>query len=144
MGDTFKWDGLEVSKTGLIEPGASKNPLLYKGAMMMPNTFTMQEIIRTEVDYYFDNEEISEEVETPFVYCIQKGTPLPGSIVLYREGLSRFSLQASRAISVESLNTLLDEYFEKYAEKFTAQQWLDENDFNSAVGDDAVTVWMAK
>ncbi|XMA19098.1 hypothetical protein WAI453_011889 [Rhynchosporium graminicola] len=52
--------------------------------------------------------------------------------------------RAVSAISVENLNTLLDECFEKYAEKFTAQQWLDENDFNSAVGDDAVTVWMAK
>ena len=39
----------------------------------MPNTFTMQENIRTEVGYYFDNEEQGKPVETPFVYFIQKG-----------------------------------------------------------------------
>lgn len=47
--------------------------LVYRGAMMMPNTFTMQEIIRTQIDNYFDEEELGKEVETPFVYTIQKG-----------------------------------------------------------------------
>ncbi|KAL5314365.1 hypothetical protein ACEPPN_018791 [Leptodophora sp. 'Broadleaf-Isolate-01'] len=104
----------------------------------------MQEIIRTQIDNYFDEEELGKEVETPFVYTIQKGTPLPSSLVLFRKDLSTFSLQPSRPMSVEDLNTLLDEYFGKYAEKNTAEQWLDEHDFNSAVGDDAVTLWMAK
>jgi len=39
---------------------------------------------------------------------------------------------------------LLDEYFEKYAEKKTPEQWLDDYDFNSAVRDDAVALWMAR
>jgi len=47
--------------------------VVYKGAMLMPNTFTMQENIRTEVDYYFDNEELGKPLETPFVYSIPKG-----------------------------------------------------------------------
>jgi len=33
----------------------------------------------------------------------------------------------------------LDEFFAKHAEKKTAAQWLDENDFSSAV-----EVWMAR
>ena len=31
-----------------------------------------------------------------------------------------------------------------YAEKKTAEQWLEDNDFKSAVGDDAEAVWMAR
>lgn len=40
----------------------------------MPNTFTMQEIIRREIDYYFEDEESGKDVETPLVYLIRKGT----------------------------------------------------------------------
>lgn len=90
---------------------------------MMPNTFTMQENIRTEVDYYFDNEELGKPVETPFVYYVRKGayclslrllfishclgTPIPSHINLLQEGLSRFSLQPSQPMSIESKPSLL-------------------------------------
>ena len=92
------------------------------------------------------------------------GTPIPENIILLREGLSRFSLQPSSPASIESkcailiyisrelylliflivLNTSLDEFYEKHAEIKTAEQWLEDNDFNSAVGDDAVADWMAR
>ena len=42
------------------------------------------------------------------------------------------------------LNRSLDKFFDKHAEKKTAEQWLDDNDFNSAVGDDAVAFWLAR
>lgn len=39
----------------------------------MPNTFTMQEVIRTYFDQYVDNEESGKPVETPVIYRIPKG-----------------------------------------------------------------------
>jgi hypothetical protein len=88
----------------------------------MPNTFTMQEFIRTEIDYYFDNEELGKPVETPFVYSIQKGawyrslhlirishylgTPIPSNIILLRDGSSSFFLQPSQPMSIESVSNL--------------------------------------
>jgi hypothetical protein len=38
----------------------------------------------------------------------------------------------------------LDEFFLKYAAMKTAEEWLDEHDFNSAVADGAESLWMAK
>jgi hypothetical protein len=43
------------------------------GATLMPNTFMMQENIRTCFDQYIDDEEDGKDVETPFVYCVPKG-----------------------------------------------------------------------
>jgi len=42
------------------------------------------------------------------------------------------------------LNESLDEFYGKYAEKQTAEEWIDNNDFNTAVGGDVVSTWMAK
>lgn len=40
---------------------------------MMPNTFTMQEIVRMLTDYYIENEEVGKQVDIPFIYSIKKG-----------------------------------------------------------------------
>ena len=40
------------------------------------------------------------------------------------------------------LNHLLDDFYSKHAEAKTAEQWLDENPFESAVADDAMVKWM--
>jgi len=39
----------------------------------MPNTFLMQEIIRTAVDNYFDDLENGMLTECPFIFTIPKG-----------------------------------------------------------------------
>lgn len=39
----------------------------------MPNTCTMQEIIRTAVDNYFDDIDNGVSIEPPFVFSIRKG-----------------------------------------------------------------------
>ena len=89
----------------------------YKGAMLMPNTFMMQEIIRREVDYYVDLEDAGEDVEIPLLCSIQKGcsdttftlcgsksstgTPIPRDLLLLTDGLSEFRF--SLRMSIESM-----------------------------------------
>ncbi len=41
------------------------------------------------------------------------------------------------------LNGSIDVFFKNAAEISTAEQWLDENDFGTAVADDAVVEWTA-
>jgi hypothetical protein len=36
----------------------------------------------------------------------------------------------------------LDKFYEKYAEKKTAEEWLDDNPYQSATADDEYTKWM--
>jgi len=47
-----------------------------------------------------------------------------------------------RRLTFTDLNKALDDFFEEHAEKMTAEQWLKENNFSSAVEDAAVEVWM--
>jgi hypothetical protein len=42
---------------------------------LMPNTFLMQEIVRTTGDYYYDDQEHGVSVERPFIFTIPKGRP---------------------------------------------------------------------
>ncbi len=39
----------------------------------MPNTFIMQEIIRTAADNYFEDKENGMSVERPFIFTVPKG-----------------------------------------------------------------------
>ena len=79
------------------------------GAFLMPNTFMMQELVRSAVDQYIDDMEQGFSIECPVVFTISKGasplccvhgryrylagTPVPNSLALVREHTSRFSLQ---------------------------------------------------
>lgn len=47
---------------------------VIKGASLMPNTFKMQEIIRTAVDNYEDDVEEGLSIERPFLFIVPKGT----------------------------------------------------------------------
>ncbi len=87
----------------------------------MPNTFTMQEIIRTAVDNYIDDVENGMMVERPYIFTIPKGersssqvrvaltrlqgTPLPKALVLLRERTAQFSLQPSQPISRDGISS---------------------------------------
>jgi len=58
--------------------------------------------------------------------------------------LQRVHVQWTDRLSFSTeLNKLLDEFYAKYAETKTAEQWLNDNAF-SAVVDAAVATWMAK
>ncbi|KAF2177149.1 hypothetical protein K469DRAFT_742674 [Zopfia rhizophila CBS 207.26] len=114
------------------------------GATLLPNTFTMQEIIRTAVDNYFYDMENGVPIERPFIFTIPKGTPVPKTLVLLRERTAQFSLLSSRPTSSDDLNNSLDKFYSEYAKKQDAGEWLDDHNFEDAVADDAEWEWMAR
>ncbi|KAJ4311706.1 hypothetical protein N0V84_010303 [Fusarium piperis] len=130
-------EGVTVEPSGLVYPAFNRS--VSNGAVMFPNTFMMQELIRRYFDDVLDREDEGHEVETPFVYTIAQGTLIPSHLILINEYMSRFTLQPSR-----ELNQSLDEFYAQYAQKETADNWLDAHDFKDAVADDADPVWMAK
>ncbi|KAK4152364.1 hypothetical protein C8A00DRAFT_44572 [Chaetomidium leptoderma] len=110
---------------------------------MFPNTFMMQELIRRYLDEALDREDEGKEVETPHVYTVPKGTPIPTDLILINEYISRFSLQPSRGILLEDFNQSLHEFYGKHATKSPAEDWLDKHPFQRAIPDDADATWMA-
>ncbi|OCK74845.1 hypothetical protein K432DRAFT_386567 [Lepidopterella palustris CBS 459.81] len=106
------------------------------GATLMPNTFDMQQIIRGAVDRYYEDQDNGVIAERPFLFTILK--------VLVRITLAAFSLQPSRPSSPNVLNRILDDFYSKHAETRTAEDWLDEHDYQDAFADEEETLWMAK
>ena len=92
----------------------------------------------------------------------QTGTKLPVDLILVNDCISRFSLQPSRGMLLKGeymiarqssayvlnflieLNELLDELYEKCAQRLTADRWIDTHQFHDAVADDADAIWMAQ
>ncbi|TPX15946.1 uncharacterized protein E0L32_000280 [Thyridium curvatum] len=129
-----------VEKNGLVyrEPPTSH---VSNGAVLYPNTFMMQEFIRMYYDEMLDREDEGKEVETPYIFTIRRGTPIPSHLILINEYMSRFSLRPAQALPLQDLNQALNEFFDKHAKKETASGWLDNHPFQNAVADDALAVW---
>ncbi|KAI2611996.1 hypothetical protein GGR54DRAFT_616801 [Hypoxylon sp. NC1633] len=136
-------EAVTVEKNGLVYP--SVNPKsVSNGAVMFPNTFMMQELVRRYFDENLDREEEGKQVESPYIYTISKGTPIPSHLILINEYISRFTLQPSRRISLKDLNRSLNEFYDKNAHKETVEDWLDVHPYHEAGSDDADPVWMSK
>ncbi|KND87317.1 hypothetical protein TOPH_08074 [Tolypocladium ophioglossoides CBS 100239] len=140
--NTIRDEAVTVEKDGLVYPVVYSKSV-SNGAVMFPNTFMMQELVRRYYDEVLDREDEGEQVEWPFIYTIPKGTPIPSHLILINEYISRFSLQPSRGMSLKDLNRSLDEFYGKYACKETADDWLETHPFQAALADDADAVWMA-
>ncbi|KAF9876296.1 hypothetical protein CkaCkLH20_06239 [Colletotrichum karsti] len=127
-----------VDKDGTVFPAVSKTSV-SNGAVMFPNTFMMQELVRGYYDETLDRADEGKRVDVPFIFTIPKGTPIPGHLILINEFISRFSLQPSR-----DLNQALDEFYNEHARKETVKDWLRAHPFQGAIADDADAEWMAK
>ncbi|UNI13306.1 hypothetical protein JDV02_000063 [Purpureocillium takamizusanense] len=136
-------EGVIVQSDGLVYPAVSKTSA-SNGAILFPNTFMMQELVRQYFDDVLDRQDEGKQIESPFICTIPKGTPIPGHLILINEYLSRFSLQPSHGMLLEDLNRSLDEFYKSYARRETVENWLDTHPFPQAVADDADAVWMAK
>ncbi|PNY27842.1 Uncharacterized protein TCAP_02241 [Tolypocladium capitatum] len=136
-------EGVTVQKNGLVYP-AVNGTSVSNGAVMYPNTFLMQELVRGYFDDVLDREDEGKQVESPFICTISKGTPIPSELILINDYISRFSLQPSRGMPLKDLNRSLDEFYNKYAHRETAENWLNTHPFQQAVSDDADAVWMTK
>ncbi|KAF2867441.1 hypothetical protein BDV95DRAFT_502720 [Massariosphaeria phaeospora] len=114
---------------------------------LMPNTFPMQEIVRTTGDYYADDQENGVSVERPFNFTIPKvkpiGMTLPARLVLRREGLYQFSIQPSEPTSSEDLENILECFYSKHAMKQDLDEWLTSHEYSDAVAPENENGWMA-
>lgn len=85
-------DGVEVSKDGLVHPNITMDCMrsqisiltmltctVSNGALLMPNTFFMQELTRRSFDNYFDNLENGQPEAEPHYLCIPKGDQISQS-----------------------------------------------------------------
>ncbi|KAI9755953.1 MAG: hypothetical protein M4579_004084 [Chaenotheca gracillima] len=127
-------DGVTVAEDGLVYPKVSHDePSLSSqntnGVGMMPNTFLMQEIVRNTVDWY--HEGLVDGL--PLIYRVAKGAPVPPRLILIQDRLSHFSLQPSVPMPLDVLNQTLDSFYEKHAQRMTAEEWLDDHPFEEAV-----------
>ncbi|MCJ1364643.1 hypothetical protein MMC16_003757 [Acarospora aff. strigata] len=104
----------------------------------------MQEMIRAHYDQYLEELGSDSAVKSPLIFSIPKGVPIPTALTLFREDSCRFSLQPAYRMPLVELNSLLDTFYSEHADKVNLEQWLDDNDFEDAVADDAEAQWMAK
>ncbi|KAK2792143.1 hypothetical protein FQN52_003911 [Onygenales sp. PD_12] len=140
-GDSEPEDAVNISQDGLIYPEVSDS--ISNGALFMPNTFFMQELMRMFFDYYLDNLADSQPSAYPHLLCITKGTLIPNTLVLLRERniRSRFSLQPSFPMSLNDLNSALTEFYSKCGTITPAEKWFEEHEYHKSY-DDEKEEWM--
>jgi hypothetical protein len=81
-------DAVEVSKDGLVCPRITNTGeqsvllppafitqinIVSNGALLMPNTYFMQELTRMSYDYYMDSVQDGQPSAEPYYICIPKG-----------------------------------------------------------------------
>ncbi|KAI1351130.1 hypothetical protein F5Y01DRAFT_134331 [Xylaria sp. FL0043] len=136
-------DGVTIDN-GLVFPRVSNDLTTSNGAVMYPNTFFMQELARRHYDEALDREEDGQQVDTPYIFSVPKGTPIPSHLILINDYNAVFSLQPARGMPLRALNEALDEFYDKHAEKETAGAWLDKHPYHLAIDDDTDAKWMLK
>ncbi|KAJ9488770.1 hypothetical protein VN97_g4526 [Penicillium thymicola] len=135
-------DAVNISADGLVHATISKSSPYSNGPIFMPNSRLMQQMLRFDFDRY--QEEISDgkALLDPTVICVPRGTPIPSALVLWREGMSRFSLQPSSPMEIEKLNDVLSEFYEKSATIVGAQEWIETHPYRESSPDDNEKGWM--
>lgn len=85
----------------------------------MPNSRLLQQMLKFDFDHYQEETNDGKCPLDPSVICVQKGknaysldnlnkwlihlgTPIPSALVMWREGISRFSLQPAEPTELES------------------------------------------
>ncbi|OQD75025.1 hypothetical protein PENDEC_c008G05378 [Penicillium decumbens] len=118
----------------------------------------MQELPRSDYDSYEEQVESGGYVADPQVLCIKKGicplwmiftlklislgTIIPSALTLFRESLSRFSLQPSHPMALKDLNSILNESYSTSAMITSAVEWMERNEFYDAFADSATEDWL--
>ncbi|EJP62052.1 uncharacterized protein BBA_08976 [Beauveria bassiana ARSEF 2860] len=97
----------------------------------------MQKFIRRYYDEFLDRKEADENTEEPRIFTIPKATAIPESLILIHEFHARFSLQPSRGMPLQELNRLLEAFFDLVTIEKSAERWLVEHPYHSAIADEA-------
>ncbi|KAF4765633.1 hypothetical protein N7455_004133 [Penicillium solitum] len=135
-------DAVNVSADGLVHATISKSSPYSNGPIFMPNSRLMQQMLRFDFDRYQEEIGDGKALMDPTVICIPRGTPIPSALVLWREGMSRFSLQPSGPMEIEKLNDALSEFYEKSATVVGAQEWIEKHPYRESSPDDNEKGWM--
>ncbi|KAF2755774.1 hypothetical protein EJ05DRAFT_503226 [Pseudovirgaria hyperparasitica] len=124
---------------------------LSDGIVLLPNTFTMQEIIRTAMDNYDLDIEEGSDVDRPYIFTVPKGksllefsfgTLVPDTLALYRNNIAHFSLKPARPMPNDAYVEILSKFYTEHALKEDADEWLSSHSFQNAVSDENESKWM--
>ncbi|KAJ5558046.1 hypothetical protein N7535_009536 [Penicillium sp. DV-2018c] len=135
-------DAISVSDDGLVHANISKSSPYSNGPIFMPNTRLMQQMLRFDFERYQEEIGDGKALMDPCVICVPRGTRIPPALVLWREGISRFSLQPSEPMDVEKLNDALSEFYENSATVVAAEEWIEKNPYQKSFADQNEKEWM--
>ncbi|KAJ5457519.1 hypothetical protein N7475_008907 [Penicillium sp. IBT 31633x] len=135
-------DAVTVSGDGLVHARISKSSPYSNGPIFMPNSRLMQQMLRFDFERYQEDIGDGKSLMDPTVICIPRGTRIPPALVLWREGLSRFSLQPSHPLEIEKLNEALSEFYENSAEIVGAEEWIEKHPYRESFADQNEKEWM--
>ncbi|KAJ5177397.1 uncharacterized protein N7500_000096 [Penicillium coprophilum] len=135
-------DAITVSKDGLVHAAITKSSPYSNGPIFMPNSRLMQQMLRFDFERYLEEIGDGKSVLDPTVFCVPRGTPIPSALVLWREGVSRFSLQPSSPMEIEKLNDVLSEFYEKSATVVGAEEWIEKHPYRESFADQNENEWM--
>ncbi|KAJ5457230.1 hypothetical protein N7530_012504 [Penicillium desertorum] len=153
-------DAVNVSKDGLVHAAISKSSPYSNGPIFMPNSRLMQQMLRFDFERYQEEVADGKCLMDPTVICVPRGmmfsmfnisekqklmslgTPIPPALVLWREGMSRFSLQPSSPMEIEKLNDVLSEFYEKSATVVGAEEWIEKHPYRESFADENEKGWM--
>ncbi|ROV89304.1 hypothetical protein VSDG_09094 [Cytospora chrysosperma] len=114
-------DHVHVGDAGLVDPRDSS--VRWNGLHMYPNTINSVELM----GYFSDEAEEcrmqGQDVPTPWMFTIPKGTPLPGHLFLVYEDLEQFHLLAREAKPVSVLSEELNHFFNSHGSKMPKGDW---------------------
>ncbi|KAL8926242.1 MAG: hypothetical protein Q9172_001884 [Xanthocarpia lactea] len=86
-------DALKIAADGLVYPRISSNDIPpSNGAVFMPNTFGMQEMMRMEFDYYMDDLKDGQSELDTTILRIHKGTVTPWMTIVKKPHLTKVSI----------------------------------------------------
>ncbi|KAJ5684031.1 uncharacterized protein N7477_000376 [Penicillium maclennaniae] len=143
-GNRSSKDAVKVSEDGLVHAMISKSSPYSNGPIFMPNSRLLQQMLRFDFKSY--QEEVSDGKVSldPTVICIPRGTTIPAGLVLWREGVSRFSLQPSEPMEVGKLNEVLSEFYEASATSVPTEEWIEKHPYKESSPDQNEKEWMEK
>ncbi|KAJ5876236.1 uncharacterized protein N7529_001820 [Penicillium soppii] len=138
----YRKDGIRVSEDGLVHANISKSSPYSNGPIFMPNSRLLQQMLKFDFDHYQEETNDGKCPMDPSVICVERGTSIPSELVMWREGISRFSLQPSKPTEIEKLNDLLSEFYEKSATIVGAEEWIEKHPYHESFPDQNEEGWM--
>ncbi|KAF9347040.1 hypothetical protein BGX26_001445 [Mortierella sp. AD094] len=114
---SFSFD-LTLQPNGLVHPFEGTHFEYPNGCSLRPPfSRTFQEITRGFDPKY------------AYVFVIPEGTELPDGLVMLHEHSDHYSLQCTRPMPLDKLNSILTTFFKEKCECFTLQEFFDEFPF---------------